>query len=124
MHKYTMLSVDDGARQQLVETVLERDLGVLVTPNLKWKDQVAASVAKANQVFGMLKRTFASRSAKLWKGLYTGYIRPHLEFAMQVWSPQLIGDIVEGVQRRVTKFIAGFTCVPYTAAVRCRRQEC
>ena len=54
MHTYTMLSVDDGARRQLVETVLERDLGVLVTPNLKWKEQVAASVAKANRVFGML----------------------------------------------------------------------
>ena len=118
MHTYTMLSVDDGARRQLVETVLERDLGVLVTPNLKWKDQVEASVAKANRVFGMLKRTFASRSAKLWKGLYTGYIRPHLEFATQVWSPQLIGDIaaLEGVQRRVTKYIAGLTRVPYTTA--------
>ena len=99
----------------LTTTELERDLGVLVATNCKWHEQVAAAVAKANRVFGMLKRTFTSRSPKLWRGLWLQYIRPHVEFATQVWSPQFKGDIdeIEKVQRRVTKHISSYQRITY-----------
>ena len=37
--------------------------------------------------------------------MYASMIRPHLEYAVQVWNPKLIGDIesLEKVQRRATK---------------------
>jgi hypothetical protein len=56
-------------------------------------------------MLGMLKRTFVSRDTDLWKKLYTSMIRPHLEYAVQVWNPRLLGDIesLEKVQRRATK---------------------
>ncbi len=104
-----------GIQHVLTTTELERDLGVLIATNGKWHEQVAAAVAKANRAFGMLKRTFTSRSPKLWRGLWLQYIRPHVEFATQVWSPQFKGDIdaIEKVQRRVTKHIAKYQRLPY-----------
>ena len=104
-----------GIEHVLTTTELERDLGVLIATNGKWHEQVAAAVAKANRAFGMLKRTFTSRSSKLWRGLWLQYIRPHVEFATQVLSPQFKGDIddIKKVQRRVTKHIVKYQRLPY-----------
>ena len=48
---------------------------------------------------------FVSRDVGLWKRLYTTYIRPHLEYAIQAWNPYTKKDIktLEKVQRRTTK---------------------
>ena len=53
----------------------------------------------------MLKNTFVSRDPELWKRLYTTYVRPHLEYAIQVWNPYAKKDVatLEKVQRRATK---------------------
>ncbi len=113
-HVYSMAGAN-GERHVLAETLLERDLGVLVSPTLKWHDQTEAAVTKANRMFGMLKKTFSSRSPKLWRGLLLQYIRPHLEFATQAWSPQFRVDIdaLEKVQGRVTKCISSLKRLPY-----------
>ena len=34
----------------------------------------------------MLKNIFMSRDPELWKSLYTTYVKPHLEYAIQVWN--------------------------------------
>ena len=62
-------------------------------------------ISKANKMIRMLKNTFINRDIKLWKQLYTSMIRPHLEYAIQVWNPYQIGDIdiIEIVQRRASK---------------------
>ena len=62
---------------------------------------------KANKVLGMLLRTFEYRDLDLIKSLYTTFVRPHLEFAVSVWSPHMQGDIdiLEKVQRRATKLV-------------------
>ena len=38
----------------------EKDLGVIIQDNLKVDKQVAASVAKANKMLGMIRRSFKS----------------------------------------------------------------
>ena len=54
----------------------------------------AAQASNANKKLGMLKRNFRYRGADMWKKLYTSYVRPLLEFAIPVWNPHQIGDII------------------------------
>ena len=97
----------NGTRQQLEETTVERDLGVLISADLKLRAQVEQAATKANRMLGRLKKAFRSRSFYLWRVLYTTYIRPHLEFTIQAWSPHLKQDIakLEQIQHRATKTI-------------------
>ena len=57
-HPYTMESANKLERHTLQETIVEKDLGVYISNNLKWNIQVEHSVQKANAVLGALKRTF------------------------------------------------------------------
>ena len=47
------------------ETNLERDLGVTVGSDLKWREHVDRMEGKANRKIGMLKRTFEGREPRL-----------------------------------------------------------
>ena len=41
-------------------------------------------------------------------GLYKTYVRPHLEYAVQAWSPWTLGDreVLEAIQRRAVKAVS------------------
>jgi ribonucleases P/MRP protein subunit RPP40 len=86
---FTIESYDGAIRSNLVETTLERDLGVMISADLKWRNHVMYCANKANKVLGMLLRTFEYRDLDLIKSLYTTFVRPHLEFAVSVWSPHM-----------------------------------
>ena len=102
---YTMQAYDSNNLIQIEKTETERDLGIQISSNLKYAEQVNKAASKANSVLGMLKRTFATRDTQIWKKLYTTYVRPQLEFAVSAWNPYLKKDIetLEKVQRRATK---------------------
>ena len=62
-----------------------------------------------------MKRTFRSREHQLWEILWKSHIRPLLEHAIQSWSPYQKTDIdvLERVQRAVTKHIHGMKGLTY-----------
>jgi hypothetical protein len=101
--------------QVLEEVEVERDLGVMVTADLKVSTQCAKVVKTANRVLGMISRTFTIRSREIILQLYKSLVRPHLEYCIQVWRPHLQKDIklLEGVQRRATKLIENFHSLSY-----------
>ena len=71
-----------------------KDLGVIMTSNLSWSNQVASSVKKANRILGLIKRTVGSfTSTSTFTTLYKSLVRPLLEYAAPVWSPHLVKDI-------------------------------
>ena len=82
-----------------------KDLGVIMTSNLSWSNQVASSVKKANRILGLIKRTVGSFTpTSTFTTLYKSLVRPLLEYAAPVCSPHLVKDIqaLEAVQRRAS----------------------
>ena len=94
--------------QELETTQAEKDLGVMVDDNLRFNIHTAYAVKKANQMLGVIKRSYVTRDAITIPSLYKSMVRTHLEYGNAIWGPCYAGDLksVEGVQRRATKMIS------------------
>ena len=84
-----------------------KDLGIIVSEDLKASEQVGKCVMKANSMVGMIRRTFTHVNKDILLRTYKVFVRPILEYCQQVWSPYLKKyiDEIENVQRRATKLI-------------------
>ena len=102
--------------QQLEVTSEEKDLGVMTTDKLKPSSQCAKAARTAQTVLGQITRAFHFRDKEVLLGLYKQYVRPHLEFAVQAWSPWTEGDkdLLEAVQRRMVRMITGLKAESYS----------
>ena len=54
---------------------------------LKFSDHVEHAVSKANQILGLIRRSFMYLDIPLLKQLHTTLVRPHLEYGNTVWHP-------------------------------------
>ena len=95
----------NGKTSQLTAVTSERDLGMVISRDLKPHDQACKAASTANRMLAILRNTFVSRDPILWRRLYTTYVRPHLEYASATWSPYTKKDcqVLEKVQRNATK---------------------
>jgi hypothetical protein len=109
------MKINTSERTVLEATDNERDLGIIITNNLKWRCQTQKAANKANAVLGVLKRTFSHWTPETLKTLYVSFVRPHLEYASSAWSPHQKQDIatLENVQRRATKLIPSLKNLTY-----------
>ena len=58
-------------------------------------------------MLGFISRSVSNRTADVILKLYLALVRPHMDYAVQFWSPYYRMDInmLESVQRRMTKMI-------------------
>ena len=99
-----------------------RDLGVMVSSNLRFSDHCAFISKKASMICGLILRAFSSRSLQFMVKAFVVYVRPVLEYCSEVWSPSYLSDIerVESVQRNFTRRIVGLSGCTYVG----RLSEC
>jgi len=65
----------------------EKDLGVLITNDIKASQQCTAACNKANRVLDMMNRTIVYKSKEVLLNLYKLLARPHVEYCTPVWPP-------------------------------------
>jgi hypothetical protein len=84
-------------------------LGINISEDLKWSNQINKTATKANSTLAFLKRNLRHCPEQCKKLAYLALVRSILEYASVVWDPYLIKDIeqLEKVQRRAARFITG-----------------
>ena len=92
----------------------------MVDDKLKFHVHAASASKKANQMLGVIKKSYVTRDADAITTLYKSMVRPHLEYGNAIWGPCYVGDLklVEGVQRRATKLIPHLYDTPYEDRLR------
>ena len=113
-HNFFMTQ-ETGIKETIQMTSSEKDLGIILSNNMKFNQQASHAANKASIALGQLKRTFRFWTPKTFKLLYTTFVRPHLEYSASAWSPYLKKDIsiIERVQRRATKIVPSIKGLPY-----------
>ena len=88
-------------------SLIEINVGILFTPNLKFSQHISQIAHKANSVIGLVKRSFSCLDKTMFHTLYVSLVHPHLERGSEIWNPYLIGDMqtLEKVQRRAMKLV-------------------
>ena len=84
---HTLNSSDGDLDTPITRVEEERDLGILFTPNLKFDKHISNIIRKANNLIGVIKRSFSCLDPPMFQTLYTTLIRPHLEYASVICDP-------------------------------------
>ena len=100
---------------ELKQARFEKDLGVIIDRDLKFREQAATAIKKANSTLGIIKKAFACLDEVSLPLLYKSLVRPHLEYGNVIWGPFNKEDIisVEKIQRRATKMVKSMSHLDY-----------
>ena len=117
-HTYTMHAA--GKKIPLADVEEEKDLGVVIDSQLEFRKHVATTVSKAKKLAYLVTRNFKHLDSKSFCTLYKAFVRPVVEYASPVWSPQHRQEIerLESIQRQMTKRVRAVRKLPYTERLR------
>ena len=66
---------------------------LLLTSDLSWSKHIEGICTKTKKILGLLYRQFYQRAnQETLLQLYVSIVRPHMEYAAQVWDPHLKRD--------------------------------
>ncbi len=72
--------------QQLSGVNKEKDLGIMISSDLKPSQHCSRVFKTANNLVGFIGRPFENKSEKVILKLYNSLLRPHHEYCIQFWS--------------------------------------
>jgi hypothetical protein len=92
-----------------------KDLGITVSSKIGFSSYINNTVARAHARSNLIYKCFTSRDITTLVRAYLVYVRPLLEYATCIWSPQHITAVrqVESVQRHFTKRLPGLNNMNY-----------
>ena len=82
---------------------------------IQFNDHINKAINQANQILGLIRRSFTYMDIQSMKQLFTALVRPHLEYGNVIWHPHLKRDIdsIERVQHRATRMVQGMANLPH-----------
>ena len=97
----------------------EKDLGVLISSDLKPDKMIAKQTQKAHFKLSQFNYTFSYRG-KTWIDMYKTYVKPSMLYACEVWRPtsQEGIDKLECVQKRAVRMAGGLGAGNYQESCR------
>ena len=97
----------ENDRRKIESCDQEKDLGVTFDEKLEFNKHIVSAIGKANQMLGLIKRTFTYLNKYTFLKLYKSLVRPHLEYGNIIWHPlyKKQSASIEKVQRRATKLL-------------------
>jgi len=110
------LKMDYSLDNKILQTVhQEKDLGVIISDDMKSLLQCIQAYSKANRMLGVINRAIVYKSKEVMLCLYKTLVRPHLEYCTVAWSPHYVKDkvLLERVQRRFTRMVPELQELPY-----------
>ena len=113
-HDYSLLGAP------IMQVSEEKDLGVVIDEELKFRKQAATAIKKAKQILGIIRRSFELLDAQTLPLLFKTLVHPHLEYGNVIWGPFNKEDqrLVERVQRRATRLVPEIRHLPYQDRLR------
>ena len=92
-----------------------KDLGITIDSNLGFSSHINNIVARAHARSCLIYKCFISKDTTTLLRAFTTYVRPLLEYATCIWSPQHVTAVrqIESVQRRFTKRLPGLKHLSY-----------
>ena len=82
-------------------------LGIIISNDLNWHEQVCSVAKKANSVLHLIARNLTNAPRATKALAYITLVRPRLEYCATVWDPstQKDSDILEKVNRRAARIV-------------------
>ena len=82
-----------------------KDLGILISDNLKWRNHINYIYNKAAFSAYQILKSFQTKNIWILKKLFITYSRPMVEYNTPVWSPYLSKDVahIESIQKSFTR---------------------
>ena len=78
--------------QQLEVVCNEKDLGVLISNDLKVSQQCQQACNKASKILCLINRTIEYRDTDILLRHYKSLVRPNLEYSVPAWAPHYLKD--------------------------------
>ena len=88
-------------------TSATRDLGIILSDDLKWSHQISKVYTKAMRLCYTVIRSFKTNNSSVYISIYKTHIRPIIEFNSCIWNPHLKTDIrkLESIQKIFTRLL-------------------